>query len=187
MAIIRNYEIFENVDYLENINQENNPNPRFTFFTKNLEILQDIEDILNSVEDSVFTNNYILDFYKFTTNNDKINYYSRSGRVHYAKDIIVELDIGNSKINQFEKSLMNKLFSNVDYSSSKPTVTLKNSTVIYLTEFEFKYIQEYYRNKETTEKLIECYSCLPLFSWSYNMHDFLRLKNCVYLYINNSK
>ena len=80
-----------------------------------------------------------------------------------------------------------KLFSNVDYSSSKPTVTLKNSTVIYLTEFEFKYIQEYYRNKETTEKLIECYSCLPLFSWSYNMHDFLRLKNCVYLYINNSK
>ena len=60
MAIIRNYEIFENVDYLENINQENNPNPRFTFFTKNLEIFQDIEDILNSVEDSVFTNTYAM-------------------------------------------------------------------------------------------------------------------------------
>jgi hypothetical protein len=189
MATIRYYQIFENVNYLEDISQKDDKNPRFTFFVKNLDILQEIEDILNSVEESVFENNYVLDFYKSTTNNDKINYYSRSGRVHYAKDIIVELDIGNSKINQFEKSLLNNLFSNVHYEegNSKPTVILKNSTVIYLTQLEFLYIQEYYRNKQTDEKLIECYSCLPLFSWSYNMHDFLKLKNCVYLWINDAK
>lgn len=179
MAEIRKYQIFDNVDYLENYSDKIENNSRFAFITKDIKIIQHIEDILNSVEDSVFTNNYVLDFYKTSADNNKINYYSRSGRVHYAKNIIVEIETENSVVGNFEKNIMNSLFSNIEYKeNNKPTVTLKNQTVIYLTELEFTYVTDYLTNEN---KVLKYYSSLPLFSRMYNMHDFLKLKNCVFL------
>jgi hypothetical protein len=178
MAILSIEEIFEKSNYFENLIYEH---PRVAFFIKDVNLIQEIEDILNSDDHSLFLNTYVSENYKNSPKkeNDKINYWSRSGRINYAEDIVIGLHIEQKEFEKninFYKTLFNNLFQNIQYKKDNDeiVITLKNFTLIYLSQFELKYIIDYFsilKNK----RLLLLKTTLPL------LDSILQLKNCVYL------
>lgn len=173
MSYLTISKIFKNSNYFENIDANNT---RIGFIVKDIFFIQEIEDILNSVENNLFSDNYVLDFYKTSMENNFINYYSRSGRVCYAKDIKLKLNLENNTLVSFNKNILNSLFCNISYDEKHNAFTiLKNSTVIYLTKLELSYLDEYFYSKN---KKLYYSEYLP------NFNDFFELTNCLYLSLN---